>query len=270
MNILRLGARLQSGVGSRANTFKTQPMTSRNVSPSFGETKFAATPNVATENRLYSTDAKANKGTPIAHFPSETLLNGKGFTINPIKREDKSAFVGFVKPPKGHKESSEAALTLGLQTIYLQQNNNGDTSSVYTVNFDDSSPTLSMEAYIRDKQQRFNDTYPDGHFYPINLHSVVTEHLTKKNDVKCTAILFNPNGGPYSQALGKLVLFLSTPGGFWDIAWHTNISTLLDPKQIVGFTEAIKQLRIVWREGEGKESSSAQKVTTVTKKSLLP
>jgi len=271
MNVLRFGSRLQTGLPSRPTLTRAQNVP-RPVSP-IGKPLFANSANVTPTNseRSFATETnKQAKPIPIAHFPAETLLSGKGYTINPPKKEDKSAIVGFVTIPKAHKElPSEEVMEFGLQKMYKSTNSN--IGSVYTVNFDDSSPKMSMENYIRDRQHRFNDSYPDGKFHTVELDPIVTDHLTKKNSVKCTAMLFDPNGGPYSDPMGKLVLYIKTPGGFWDIAWHTSISALHDPKQNVNFTEAIKHLKIVWKdEGESsKEESTVNKVTTVTKKSLI-
>jgi hypothetical protein len=199
-------------------------------------------------------------------------LDGKGFSINPPKKEDKTAIVGFVKLPKGHKDNPDAAARMGFQSLYLLSDGN---TSVYTIDFDDSSPKLSLENYIRERQQRFNDAYPDGYFYPVELAPVVTEHLTKKNDVKCSAVLFNAAAtgvNLYEEPMGKLVLFMKTPGGFWNIAWHTSINNLLDNKKNLAFTETLKDLRVYWRAEEGLEKDSvdsAPKVTTVGKQSKL-
>jgi len=51
-----------------------------------------------------------------------------------------------------------------------------------------------------------------------------------------------------------MTLFLKTPGGFWDLGWHSGINNLLDTKQSVDFTATVKDLKVIMKD-EVQESN---------------
>jgi hypothetical protein len=238
---------------------------SRPVSP-IGKTVLANNVNmkISSERSFASGSNVKVKPVPIAYIPAETLLTGKGYMINIPKPEDKTAIVGFVTPPKGHVEAAEdEAAEFGYLKLYK-----GPGLSVFTIGFEPDTHKMTMDNYVRERQGKFNDKYPEGKFSTVNFDPIVTQHLTKKQDVTVSAQLFDPKGGPYSNPVAKISFYIKTPGGFWDIAWHTQLSNIHDPKQNMAFIEAIKQLNIVWKENveEVKKEKSAADRTTVHKR----
>jgi hypothetical protein len=63
-------------------------------------------------------------------------------------------------------------------------------------------------------------------------------------------------------------MLLKTPGGFWELGLHAPIKHLLNPATHINFTEAIRDLKIFWRDGENADvEDGSTKVTN--KQSLL-
>jgi len=224
-----------------------------------------------TQQRQYSSskgENSKNKGVPLAFFSDYN--DGKAFTVNPPVKEDKSAVVGFVKPPKGYDAHPEQALKSGFQGLWIRRNEYSDTTSIYTLAFDDTFAG-SIDQYMQERTQTFIDRYQssDGKHYSVDLGSVVTDHLTRKNGVQCKAALFSTGQTSlYEQPLlGKLIMLMKTPGGFWELGLHAPIKHLLAPSTHTAFTEAIRDLKIFWREGE--HADMADNSTKVTNKQSL-
>jgi hypothetical protein len=205
--------------------------------------------------------APKNAKVSIARFPFNTYLDGKGFFINPPKKEDKSMVIGLIKPPKGHLEHQDEASRLGFQKLYLK-NVPGD-ASVFTIGFNDAQD-VSLEHFVLEKKNKFFDKYPDGQIHEINFDPIVTEAIVSKNLMHQT-LLFNASESTlYDAPLGKMVVFIKTPGGFWDVALHCPISVLYDPKQVASrFVEVVKNLK-VWQKSvdDQQTTPSTQKVET--------
>jgi len=210
-----------------------------------------------------------HKGVPVAFFSDYT--DGKGFSINPPVKDDKTAVVGFVKPPKGYEAHPEQALKSGFQGLWIKRNEHADTTSIYTLAFDDQFGG-SLDQYMQEKVQTFIDRYQssDGKHYSVDLDVAVTDHLTRKNEVQCKSALFSTGQASlYEQPLlGKLIMLMKTPGGFWELGLHAPIKHLLNPSTQTTFTEAIRDLKIFWKEGpHGDIIDQTTKVTN--KQSLL-
>lgn len=208
------------------------------------------------------------KGVPIAFFSDYT--DGRAFSVNPPVKDDKSAVVGFVKPPKGYEAHPEQALKSGFQGLWMKRNEYSDTTSIYTLAFDDHF-SGTLDQYMQEKIQTFIDRYQssDGKHYSVDLDSAVTDHLTKKNEVQCKAALFSTGQRSlYEQPLlGKLVMLMKTPGGFWELGLHAPIKHLLNPSTQTAFTETIRDLKIFWK--EGAPAAMLDQTTKVTNKQSL-
>jgi hypothetical protein len=255
MNALRFGTRI------RENFFSKQSQSSQSLTPQppRGFSIFASGIQLSSE-RFYSDKSSPKKpnGAAVGRFPYETYLDGKGFQIIPPRKEDKSAYVGLVKPPKGHSELQEEAARWGFQNLYLKKDGN---DSVYTVGFTDASPSSTpMDQYTDERKQRFFERYPEGQVFDVNLNESVTSHLTGKN-VEFKALLFDAlsRSNPHEHPLGKMVLFLKTPGGFWDLGWHSGISNLRDSKQMIGFTNAVKDFKVILKTSDNAQSIEEKK-----------
>lgn len=267
MNSLRLGSRVQGSFSAKPTSFRGFGSGNFPRQSSFG----GLSPIPLSSKRLYSSskDSTKTKGIPVAFFADYS--DGKAFTVNPPIKEDKSAIVGFVKPPKGYEAHPEQALKSGFQGLWVKRNEYSDTTSIYTLAFDDSFAG-SIDQYMQERTQTFIDRYQssDGKHYSVELGSAVTHHLTKRNSVQCKAALFSTGQSSlYEQPLlGKLIMLLKTPGGFWELGLHAPIKHLLNPATQISFTEAIRDLKIFWRDGEnGDVEDGSTKVTN--KQSLL-
>jgi hypothetical protein len=208
------------------------------------------------------------KGVPLAFFSDYT--DGKVFTVNPPKKEDKTAIVGFLKGPKGYEASPEQALASGFQGLWIKRNEYSDAASIYTLAFDDTFGG-SIDQYMQEKVQTFIDRYQasEGKHYKVDLDRVVTDHLTKKNNVECKAALFSTGQTSlYEPPLfGKLIMLLKTPGGFWELSLHANVKHLLNPSTQTAFTKTVRDLKIFWK--DEVEPESMDKTTKVTNKQSL-
>jgi len=155
--------------------------------------------------------------------------------------------------------------------LWMKHSDYSDSASIYTLAFDDTF-SGSLEQYMQEKIQTFIDRYQtsDGKHYEVALNSVVTDHLTKKNNVECKAALFSTGQTSlYEQPLlGKLILLLKTPGGFWELGLHAPIKHLLLPSTQTAFTESIRGLNIFWRE-DAQQDALIDKTTRVTNKQSL-
>jgi len=273
---------LRYGFGSQVQQiFSTKPSAFRNFGLSVPTHNFefsrASKPSILNSFKTNSQrsfastsrgDSSKPKGVPVAFFSDYT--DGKVFSVNPPKKEDKTAIVGFLKPPKGYEASPEQALASGFQGLWIKRNEYSDAASIYTLSFDDSF-TGSIDQYMQEKVQTFIDRYQasDGKHYKVDLDSVVTDHLTKKNEVQCKAALFSTGQTSlYEPPLfGKLIMLLKTPGGFWELSLHANIKYLLNPTTQTAFTETIRDLKIFWR--DDVEPDVIDKTTKVTNKQSL-
>jgi len=252
MNALRFGSKI------RETFFANQSQSSQ----SFHAQHNAFAPiNQFTQERLYSDKSNPKKatGASVGKFPYDTYLDGKGFQIIPPRKEDMSAYVGLLKSPKGHSEVKDEAARWGFQNMYLRKD---QMDSVYTIAFTDNSPSSTpMEKYTEERKQRFFERYPDGQVYDVNLNSSVTSHFSTKK-IEFKAFLFDAvtHSNPHEHPLGKMVLFLKTPGGFWDLGWHSGISNLRDTKQMINFTDTVKDLKVIMKE-DALESTEEEKAT---------
>jgi len=268
MNSLRFGSRVQGVFSSKTSSFTGFGLTAS--SSKFPSSGFST--NFSSTKRLYSHAKGENgkhRGVPVAFFSDYT--DGKAFTVNPPVREDKSAIVGFLKPPKGYEAHPEQALKSGFQGLWIKRNEYSDTTSIYTLAFDDSFAG-SLDQYVQERTQNFIDRYQssDGKHYSVELGSAVTDHLTRKNAVQCRAALFSTGQTSlYEQPLlGKLIMLLKTPGGFWELSLHAPIKYLLAPSTQTGFTEVVRDLKIFWREGDLADGDD-QTTKVTDKQSLL-
>jgi hypothetical protein len=264
MNSLRLGSRVQGSFSAKPTSIGGFGFGSQHSS------LHGLVPIPISAKRLYShsRDNTKNKGVPIAFFADYT--DGKTFTVNPPLKEDKTALVGFVKPPKGYEAHPEQALKSGFNGLWIKRNEYSDTTSIYTLAFDDSFAG-SIDQYMQERTQTFIDRYQssDGKHYAVELGSAVTDHLTKKNSVQCKAALFSTGQTSlYEQPLlGKLIMLMKTPGGFWELGLHAPLKHLMNPTTHISFTEAVRDLKIFWRDGDHADIDA--KTTKVTNKQSL-
>jgi len=196
---------------------------------------------------------------PLATPSWETLLTGRGVTFTPPKKEDKTAFVGFVSSPRGYQERTDQAQKYGVQNFYW----NSDRDSVYTLHMDDSYlPSQSLEEYVQDKMDKFSNKFPDSILYPVKLNHSLTSHLDQKNLLHKT-VIFNQGSagfttsGQLAHSLPYMSFFLKTPGSFWRLNWYSHLDNLL--KRNLGFCKAVKDLKVILRE-EPKVSIDEPKV----------
>jgi len=275
MNATRLGSRAQQLFSAKTNSIKNFGPGLFNynyVSPFGGQKQTLSTPSATKTQRWYSQSRENSKlkGVPVAFFSDYN--DGKGFSINPPRTEDKTSIVGFVKPPKGYEAHPEQALKSGFHGLWIKRSDYSDATSIYTLAFDDTF-SGSLEQYMQEKTQTFIDRYQasDGKHYNVDLDSIVTDHLTKKNEVECKAALFSTGQTSlYDQPLlGKLIMLMKTPGGFWELGLHAPIKHLLSSSTQTSFTETIRDLKIFWREDAAAESAMDKTTKVVNKQSLL-
>jgi len=275
MKVTRLGWRPQQSFSAKTNSIKTFGPGLFNynyVSPFGGQKHTLSTPPATKTQRWYSQSRENSKlkGVPVAFFSDYN--DGKGFSINPPRTEDKTSIVGFVKPPKGYEAHPEQALKSGFHGLWIKRSDYSDATSIYTLAFDDTF-SGSLEQYMQEKTQTFIDRYQasDGKHYNVDLDSIVTDHLTKKNEVECKAALFSTGQTSlYDQPLlGKLIMLMKTPGGFWELGLHAPIKHLLSSSTQTSFTETIRDLKIFWREDAEAESAMDKTTKVVNKQSLL-
>jgi len=189
---------------------------------------------------------------PLAIPSMETLTTGRGVWFTPPKKEDKSAIVGFVSPPRGYRERTDQAHKYGVQNFYF----NDMRDSVYTLHVDDSHPpTQTLEEYISEKMDKFKNKFPDSIIYPVKLSPSITAHFDSKGLQHNTAV-FNQGSltlmatGQTSHSLPYMSFFLKTPGGFWRLNWYSQLENLLERN--LGFCRAVKDLKVILREDPNK------------------
>jgi len=267
MNSLRFGSKIKD------TFFANQPRSNQSFNIQYLESTTCLVPrNNLTQERLYSDKSSPKKttGASVGKFPYDTYLDGKGFQIIPPRKEDSSAYVGLVKAPKGHSEVKDEAARWGFQNMYLRKDH---MDSVYTIAFTDiASSSTPMEKYTEERKQRFFERYPDGQVYDVNLNNSVTSHFSTKN-IDFKAFLFDAvtHSNPHEHPLGKMVLFLKTPGGFWDLGWHSGISNLRDSKQMISFTDTVKDLKVIMKDDahESIEEEKAPNKPNVNKPKIV-
>jgi hypothetical protein len=234
MNALRTGARIRESLLTKLP--RNEPAATFGVSSLFEA-------SISQERRFYSDKSSSKKGSLAARFPIEYQLDGFGFTLNP-KREDKSAIVGFVKPPKGYAEVKQDAERLG----YIKLYRNTETSdSAYTVQFSEKTGS-PLDKFAEDKKRVFFEKYPLGEIYEVTINPVVTSHLDQQK-IEFKSLLFDAMSLPHGdQQIGKMTLFMKTPGGIWDLSWHSLSVNLHDSKRMRAFPEAIKDFQVILKE----------------------
>jgi len=259
MNATRFGFRMQQLLQSNSSNgmagFASRGLLNRSTSM-----------QVWNRVEFYSTQKKSK--VPIAFSSLETMLTGRGMTISPPKKEDKSAYVGFISPPQGHQDKKDIAQKYGVQNWYSME------QSVYTLHFDDETATSStIGEYTDERRSRFLMKYPHGRFYPVSLDSMVTSHFERKGIPHSTAIFdqhaleYRRNEG-WVQPLPYMTLFLKTPGGFWRLNWHSTLENL--KKRNADFIKTVKDLKVILREDEQENDvKPPEDKTTVTKQQLL-
>jgi len=218
---------------------------------SFNENKSNIMTNPQT--RLFHTNVplqkKLNVGWVAGKFPFDTYIDAKGFHINPLKKEDKSANITLVKIPPGYQEFKEEADRWGFHNLFKS----GD--SYFAVSFSDDFPSsMSIEQIAHQKNQIFFDKYPEGQVSPLSLHKDVTEHL--KHVEFRSFVMEAGTKNPNEDSFGKMIIFLKTPGGVWDLGWHSVKKNLHDSNHQLGFVTAIKNFKIVLKEPEETPDSS--------------
>jgi len=201
---------------------------------------------------------------PVA-FPSmETLLTGSGITFAPVKKQDKSAIVGFSSAPKGYRERTDQAQKYGVNNFYL----NEARDSVYTLHLDEEANlSQSLDEYVDEKKEKFRNKFPDSAIYPVKFDPRVDGHLSLKG-VNHTAAIFHQRSQPQtlsgisSQTLPYMSLFLKTPGGFWRLNWYTKLENLLRKNQ--SFIASVRNLKVLLRD-EPKKLEEPKDQPTTTK-----
>jgi len=138
---------------------------------------------------------------------------------------------------------------------------------VYTIGFTDRQVTL--EGFINEKKNTFFERFPEGQIHEITFDPIVTQSISSKNLAHQTLLFNATESGLYESPLGKMVVFIKTPGGFWDVSLHCPISILTDPKQIsTGFVEVVKNLKIWHKNSEEqqkeKNDTNISAVSTAT------
>jgi len=206
-----------------------------------------------TQTRLFHTNAplqkKLNVGWVAGKFPFDTYIDAKGFHINPSKKEDKSANITLIKIPPGYQEFKEEADRWGFHNLFKS----GD--SYFAVSFNDEYPSsMSIEQIAHQKNQVFFDKYPEGQVSPLSLHKDVTEHL--KHVEFRSFVMEAGTKNPNEESFGKMIIFLKTPGGVWDLGWHSAKKNLHDSGHQLSFVNAIKNFKIVLKEPEENPETS--------------
>jgi len=274
MNAIKYSSRAQQSLSAKAPSFGGFNIAkiNRSFAGSAKTNSFSGFTQSKYSKRFYGNTKESTKakGIPVAFFPDST--DGKGFVVNPPQKTDKTAIVSFLKGPKGYESHPEQALKNGFQGLWMKRNEQTDSASIYTLAFEDTF-SGSLEQYMQEKTQTFIDRYQssDGKHYEVVLNPVVTNHLTKKNNVECKAALFSTGQTSlYEQPLlGKLIMLLKTPGGFWELGLHAPIKYLLAPSTQAAFTEVIRDLNIFWREDAQKEALIDKTTKVTNKQSLL-
>jgi len=197
-------------------------------------------------------------------FPAETYLNGRGFVIDPPKKEDKSAFVGFLNPPKGYTELKDEAARFGYRTLYR---NPKLKNSVFTVRFSENPAAFAMENYTEEQKKIFFEKYPEGLIYDVQINPAVTNHLITNQKIELKSLLFDDISTSIygDEPFGKMILFVKTPGGFWDLSWHSTSASLHNLDRLTGFTEVIRQFQVIPKEEEKVEPLEPVAPTVDTK-----
>eukprot|EP01118_Nematostelium_gracile_P009394 TRINITY_DN315_c0_g1_i1.p1 TRINITY_DN315_c0_g1~~TRINITY_DN315_c0_g1_i1.p1 ORF type:complete len:234 (-),score=61.44 TRINITY_DN315_c0_g1_i1:156-857(-) len=229
---------------------------------SFRTSSLFSSGNSLSQRRFMSEKAK---NIPVVTCSQETLLDGKGIGFLPTKRTDKFAYVGLVKPPKGHVESKDEAVRGGFVNFFHKKTTN---NSMYTIGFNDSNPVQNtpLDHYMETRKSSFFDRFPDGQVAEVSLDKTVTEHLNHEN-ISHKALFFGV--GPSRDTLHKIVLFVKTPGGFWDLSWHSDSKTFNDPTQYQGFAEVIKDFKVIMKDEPDTVAPIEQEEMVVLKKKII-
>jgi hypothetical protein len=185
---------------------------------------------------------------PLAIPSWETLTTGRGVWFTPPKKEDKSAVVGFVSPPRGYRERTDQAQKYGVQNFYW----NDFRDSVYTLHMDDNyTPSQTLEEYVSEKMDKFKNRFPDSVIYPVKLNTAITSHFDSKG-VQHSTLIFNQRSqtltasGQANNYLPYMSFFFKTPGAFWRLNWYSPLENLL--RKNLGFCRAVKDLKVILRE----------------------
>lgn len=243
------------GTRIRESLLSNRSQTSINALPA----KVAFTTPQSSSRQFHSDKPSQKKvSSVVGRFPFDTYIDAKGFHINPTKKEDRSANVGLVKSPQGYQEFKEESDRWGFHNLYKS----GD--SYFSISFsDDFSSTLSIDQIAHQKNQIFFDKYPEGQVYPLSLHKDVTDHL--KHVEFRSFVMEAGTKGLYEDSYGKMNLFVKTPGGVWDLGWHSARKNLHDSSHQLGFVNAIKNFRVILKEAENTESTEEKNEVLLTK-----
>jgi len=149
------------------------------------------------------------------------------------RTQDKTATVALAAPPEDHTEDAEAARTHGLQYVWSKQD--AVDPSVFTVSFIPKEDP-EIKQHIAEVKKEFYTAQPQGIISDIKLSPTLTSHLQKQH-VPFASLLFDAK-----EAHGKMAFVLQTPGGFWNLNWHSTAQKLYQDN--VPFAKMVKNVRV--------------------------
>jgi len=203
--------------------------------------------------RSYSQKKRAPKvSVPVGYCSLETILTGRGITINMPNKMDESAEVGFLAPPTGYVNCPDKARKFGCQNWFTRA------GSTFTLHFDEAfSTAATIDDYFEERKTRFQLKYPYGNVHSVDFSPVVTTHMDKNGIIHRSGI-FNQRYS-YQGEKPYMALFLKTPGGFWSLKWHSHLDNLMHRN--AHFIKAVNDLKVVFRNKEdGTKVTSSQKL----------
>lgn len=197
------------------------------ISPHWVDTKHAARFSPI-EGLNFSESTKVNVTTPHG-------LDGEVIAL----QLDASASVILV-PPQGYIEDKISAGKYGI-TQFLHKKS-GDVSSAFSVCFrehEKDTEEITVSKYVEMKKVQFWSSNPYGMVSDVRLSDEATAHIRKsatskrssKSQVSLSAVLFDVKG--LEPRSGQLMLVIRTPGGFWEISWHSAIDDIYSNKSLL-------------------------------------
>jgi hypothetical protein len=178
----------------------------------------------------------SNKKVLSSSIPRFLLLGGTEFSKLRPPQQDQSASVYLTAPPNDHVEDKDIAKYLGVNAFYKSL------YSYYSLKFEKKDSDIELRDYVERTKLEFYSKTPYGTISEVNLHPQLVEHFVPELDF---AVLFLDKRGlpDIIQRIAEFVLFLKTPGGFWNISCTSTFYTLGSQKDIL-FGNLLKNLRI--------------------------
>jgi hypothetical protein len=199
------------------------------------------------------------------------------FSLPKIRYEDESATV-LMKVPKGHIEDAETATRHGFHKHFKRSgagivgiHNEASTISVtfhprnQQASIEDPSSLReeeTLESFLEKQRMLFFLEEPTGLVSFVHLSPTLTSHL-QQNHLPFQVLIFNDCMDTLTRVFHhslqlktntpRMSLFVQTPGGFWEFAYHSSPNNLINNKfQKECFADMVKNIKIVLK----SESSS--------------